>query len=102
SPDLGRHHPSEPGDLNRVLEAVLSVRGAELHPPDELDELGVEPWDADLEARPLALVLEVLLHLPLHLLDHFLDARGMDPAVGDQRLEREPGLKDRKSTRLNS
>src|SRR2546430_14341059 len=73
-----------------VLEAILSVRSAELHPPDELDELGMEPLDADLEARPLALFLEVLLHLPLDLLDHLLDARGMDPAVGDQRLEREP------------
>jgi hypothetical protein len=90
SPDLGRHHPPEPGDLLRVLEAVLSVRGAKLHPPDELDELRVEPLDAYLEARPLALLLEVLLHLPLDLLDHLLDARGMDPAVRDQRLEREP------------
>src|SRR6266545_4365277 len=79
--DLGRHHAGQPRDLLRVLEAVLAVRGAELHAADELDELRVQAVDAHLEAGLLALLLEVLFHVLLDLLDDLLDARRMDAAV---------------------
>src|SRR5206468_991742 len=75
--DLRRHHPGEPGDLLRVLEAVLAVGGPELEPADELDQLGMEAVDAHLEAGLLALVLQVLLHVLLDLLDDLLDGRRM-------------------------
>ena len=65
--DLGRHHPGEPRHLLRVLQAVLAVRRPVLHAPDELDQLGVEPVHAHLEAGLVALLLEVLLHLLLDL-----------------------------------
>ena len=87
--DLRRHHPGQPRDLFRVLEAVLTVRGAELHPADQLHQLGVQPLHADLEAGLLALLLQVLLHVPLDLLDDLLDPGRMDPAVRDQRLQRQ-------------
>src|SRR5438067_3720350 len=88
--DLGRHHPREPGDLLRVLEAVLAVGSPELHAAHELDELGMQPVHPDLETGLLPLVLQVLLHLQLDLLDDLLDARRVDAAVGDQDLEGAP------------
>ncbi len=45
---------------------------------------------AHLEAGLVALFLEVLVHLLLDLLDDLLDARRMDPAVGDQDLQAAP------------
>ena len=43
----------EPGDLLRVLEAVLAVGGAVPEPTDHPDQLRVQAVHADLEARPL-------------------------------------------------
>ena len=86
--DLGRHHPRQPRDLLGVLQAVLAVGGAELHPADQLDQLGMQPVHAHLEAGLLALLLEVLLHLLLDLLDDLLDPGRMDAAVGQELLER--------------
>ena len=91
APDLGRHHPGQPGDLLRVLEAVLAVGRAVPEPPDHPHQLGVEAVHPDLEARPLALLLEVLLDLLLDLLDDLLDPGRVDAAVGDQALERDLG-----------
>ena len=87
---FGGHHAGEPGDFLRVLQAVLAVGRPELHPADQLDQLGMQPVHADLEAGLLAFFLEVLVHLLLDLLDDFLDARRMDPPVGDQDLQAAP------------
>ena len=38
-----------------------------------------------------AVFLDVLVHLALRLRDQLFDARGMDPPVGDQLVERHPG-----------
>ena len=90
-PDLGRHHAGQPRHLLRVLEAVLAVGGAVPEPTDHPDELRVQAVHPDLEARPLALFLEVLLDLLLDLVDDLFDPRRVDPAVGDEALERDLG-----------
>ena len=90
-PDLGRHHAGQPRHLLRVLEAVLAVRGAVSQPTDHPDELRVQPVHPDLEARPLALFLQVLLHLLLDLVHDLFDPGRVDPAVRDEALERQLG-----------
>src|SRR6266550_3149821 len=45
---LGGHHSGEPGDLLGVLQDVLAVRGAVLHAPDELHQLGIHAADTDV------------------------------------------------------
>ena len=74
-----------------MLEAVLAVGGAVPEPTDHPDQLGVQAVHADLEARPLPLLLEVLLDLLLDLVDDLLDPRRVDPPVGDEALERDLG-----------
>jgi hypothetical protein len=41
--DLGREGPGDHRDLQRVVEDVLSVAGPELHPAEELDQVGWRP-----------------------------------------------------------
>src|SRR3989454_542209 len=72
---LGRDDPRQPGDLLRVLENVLPVRGAVTHPAYELHQLRVHALDAGFVYRLLAR----------------LEQRAVDL-----------GARDRKSTRLNS
>ena len=81
----------EPGDLLGVLEHVLAVGGPVLQAPEQLDELGVEVRDAELERRRLALLADLLPELRADLLDDLLDAGRVDAAVHDELLEREPG-----------
>ena len=94
-PDLGRHHAGQPCHLLRVLEAVLAVGRAVPEPADHAHELGMKPVHPDLEARALALLLQVLLDFLLDLVDDLLDAGRVDPAVGDEPLRgrswRSPG-----------
>ena len=74
-----------------MLEYVLTVAGAVAQAAEDLDELGIEPVDTDLEGRAFAGLLDAGLDLRLGLFDHFLDAGRMDPAVADEALERDAG-----------
>ena len=51
----------------------------------------MEAVDAHLETGLVAFLLEMLLHVLLDLLHHFLDARGVDSPIRDQLLEGEAG-----------
>jgi hypothetical protein len=88
--ELGGHETGEVGDLDRVVEHVLPVAGAELEAPEGLDELGRHPVHVGVEAGLLAGLLHGGLDLGLGLRVHLLDARRVDAAVGDELGEREP------------
>src|SRR5215813_1153954 len=82
--ELGRHVRGEPGDLLGVLEDVLPVRGPVFEPPEQLDELGVEVRNRELERGGLSLVPDLLPELGADLLDDLLDPGRVDPAVHDE------------------
>ena len=77
-------------DLERVLEDVLPVARPVAQPSEHAHELLVELATVRLEHGLLAGLHDVLLELGLCLVVHLLDPRGMDPAVLDELLEREP------------
>src|SRR5439155_13708018 len=72
--DLGRHHARQVGDLDRVAQDVLPVRGAVVEPAQQLLHLGVDAVPADLDASPLAHLADARLDLALDLGDDLLDA----------------------------
>ncbi len=88
---LGRHHSGQPGHLLGVVEDVLAVRGAVAHPADQLDQLGMKPVNAGIVGRLLAQLDQLGVQLALRLEHDLLDASGVNPAIGDQSLERPPG-----------
>ena len=86
--DLARKHRRQERRLDRVVQRVLVVGIPEFQPPQQLDDLVVEPVDVQPCHRLLARLRgrEVdLLVRPLH---ELLDGRGVDAAVAHQRLER--------------
>ena len=87
---LGGHHSGEPGDLLGVLQDVLAVRGAVLHAPDELHQLGIHAADTDVVDGLFARFEDTGIDVGLGLAHDFFDAPRVDPAVGDQTLEGEP------------
>ena len=87
-PELLGHDPGEEGDFLRVVEHVLPVAGAELQAAHEPQDLRMEVEEPELEGRGLAFLADRVLHLDLDLLDHLLDPRRVDAAVGDQALDR--------------
>ena len=83
--------PRRVAGLDQVGQHVLPVRRPVAQPAHGEHELGVQVGDAHLEAR----VLPRRAAQPLHLLDaalvDLLDPGGVDPAVGQQLLQGEPG-----------
>ena len=55
----------------------------------QLDQVGMDVGEVELEQSGLALLLDDGVELLLHLLDHRLDARRVDAPVRDQALERD-------------
>src|SRR5687768_1900630 len=72
-----------------MLEDVLAVARAPLHPPDELDDLGMQSVDTGLVCGLLAGFHDRDLDLLARLRDDFLDAPRMDSAIRDELLEGE-------------
>ena len=70
---------------------VLAVAGAEAQPAQQMNHLGMQVRHVGLLGRFLAELLDVLLHLGLRFGHQLLDPRGMDPAVGDQLVQRHAG-----------
>ena len=83
--------PAQVRHLQAVLQHVLAVAGAELQPAQQLHQLLVQRADVRLQHRLLADLQDVLLHLRLRFLDHFLDARRVNAAVLDQLGQGQPG-----------
>ena len=90
-PKLGGHDGADVGHLAGVLQQVLSVGGAVFHAADHPHELDVESMDAEVDAGPLSCLEDFLLELFLDLGHYFLNPGGMDPAVHDKLVQREPG-----------
>ena len=71
-----------------MLQQVLPVAEPEVEPAQELQLLGMQPVDAGLERRPLAGLADPSIDVPLRFLHHLLDPRRVDPAVGQELLQR--------------
>ena len=89
TPSSDGHDPRQVGDLERVLEDVLTVARPVAQTPEHLDELLVHLAAVRLEHGLLAGLADVLLDLRLRLVEHLLDPRRVDPAVLDELGERE-------------
>ena len=88
---LRGHQAGEVGHLDGMLEHVLSVAGAVAHAAEQLDELMVDAVHVRLEHGLLAGLADLVVHLAAGLFDHFLDARRMDAAIGDELFECDAG-----------
>ena len=88
-PQFAGHHAGDMCNLDGVLQYVLTVAGTVTQTAEDFDQFGVDAVDAGLEGGALALALDDLLDLSAGLVDHFLDAGGMDAAVHDQLFERQ-------------
>ena len=89
--DLGSDHPRNISDLGRMNQDILPVAGAVAHPAEQADQLGMDRADRSFQHDPLAVLLDLGVNLALGLVNHLLDAGGMDAAVVDQPLERDAG-----------
>ncbi len=88
---LGSHGGAQLGNLDGVLQEVLSVGGTVFHAADHLDQIGGHVVDAEVDDGALTGLDDLLFHLFLHLVNHLFDTCGVDAAVGDQLLERQAG-----------
>ena len=86
---LGGHHAGEIGDFLGMLEDVLAVRGAVLHPPDQFHQLGMHAANSGVVHRLLPRLDDAGIDVRLRLFHDLFDAARVDAAVGDQPLERQ-------------
>ena len=70
-----------------MTQHVLTVAGAVLHSAEVADKLMMQSVYADFEHSRFASFADCLIDFLARLLDHFLDARGMDASVHDQLFE---------------
>ena len=89
--DLPGHHGREHGHFLRVLEDVLAVARPVPELAQELDELGMDVPDLELEDGRFALLFDLHLEVGLDRLDDVLDPGRVDPAVGDELLDGQAG-----------
>src|SRR5260221_424739 len=87
---LRGHDAGEMRDFLRVIQDVLPVTRPPFHAPDELDELRMQSVNASGVRRLLTGLHDGDVDLALRLVDHFLDAPGMDAPVRHELLQREP------------
>ena len=78
-------------DLHRVQQHVLSIAGAVMEPSQHFYKLRMEIPDAAFKHHALTLCLDGRFHLPAGLFHHLFDVGGMNPAVGNQLFQRQPG-----------
>ena len=88
---LGSHHAGEVGYLQRVLQHVLTIAGTIAHPAQQAYQLGMDVVNAGFVDGPFAVLLDLVVHFPLGLLHHFLDAGRVDASILDQPLQGDPG-----------
>ena len=84
---LGSHDCAKLRHLDRVLQNVLSKRGAVAKGAKGLDDLRMKIVNAGVEACLLARFTNALLNQIGSFLIHLLDARRMDATVCDKVLE---------------
>ena len=104
--EFRRHEPREMRDLDGVRKNVLPVARTVAHPSEQTHELRVNAVDACLERRLFARFLDALVNFAPRLLDHLLNARGMNPPVLNEFFKRNArnlaahGVKSREDDRL--
>ena len=88
---LRGHGGGEVGYFAAVLQQVLPVGGAVFHASYHAHELVVHVVDAKVDAGAFAHFGNLLLNLAAGLGHHFLNACGVDAAVGDEFVQRQTG-----------
>ena len=87
---LSGHHARDVRGLHQVAQHVLTVRGAVFEPADQIDQLGVEVGDPDVEHGVLGRAPTQCRHLFAGPLERLLDPMRVDAPVIDQRLQGDP------------
>ena len=82
------HESRQMGDLDGVCKDVLPIARTIAHTPEETHEFRMNAVHSRLECRLLARLLDPLLDLAPCLLDHLLNACGMDASVLNQLFKR--------------
>ena len=72
------------GNLNGMLQDILSITGAVTHAAQQLNQLRMQAMDAGLQNGTFTFLLDDLFHLAAALFDHFFDAGRMNPSVNNQ------------------
>ena len=85
--DQVRHLLRQTTDRLRVIEEVVTAHHPVLELTEHAGQPGGETGDAEIECGRLAEGLEPLFGFLPGARDHFLDTRGMDPAILDQAFE---------------
>ena len=99
---LGGHHAAQVGNLKRVLQHVLTKRGAVAQSAQGLDNLGMQVVDTGIEGGLLAGLAHALLNQVCGLVIHLLDAGGVNTAVGNEVLKCNAGISRRTGSKLES
>ena len=89
--ELGGHDRGDEARLHAVDEHVLPVAGAVLEPAEQLEQLRRQARDAGVVRGLLARLADDQVDLRAGLVDDLLDPPGVDPAVGDELRDGEPG-----------
>ena len=88
---LRGHQTGDMGNLNGVVQNVLTVRGTVLLASQNLDQFGVQVVNAGLIAGALALFADGAVNFLARLFHHVLNAGGMNAAVHNELLQCKPG-----------
>ena len=88
---LGGHDARQVGHLDGVLKHVLAVAGAVFHAAQQANQFVVNAVQVGFEDGLFAGLADLVVDLLASLLDHFLDAGGMDAAVHDELFQRDAG-----------
>ena len=84
---LGSHHAAQVGNLEGMLEHVLTKRGAVAQSAQGLNDLGVQVVDTGIEGSLFASLAHALLNQVGGLVIHLLDAGRVNAAVSNKVLE---------------
>ena len=89
--EFGGDKGADGGDFDGVIEGVLVVGEAEVELAEEGDEFGVDGGEVEAGDGFFAEDGKVVADFVVGLEDEFLDAGGVDAAVGDEAFEGEAG-----------
>ena len=89
--DFLGHHAGDEGHFHAVPQHVLAIAGAEMQATQQADQPLVQAADGQFLAGVLAQLLDVLLQLLLRGQHDLLDPSGVDAAVGNERVQGQPG-----------
>ena len=90
-PDFLGHHAGNEGHLDAVPQHVLAVAGAEVQPAQQLYQPLVQVWMASSWQASWPNCMDVLFQFFLRGRHDLLDPRGVNAAVGNELVQREPG-----------